>query len=253
MYWFFITFIVQPFYNFLVVLVDYITNDLGLAIIIFTVLFRFIIFPLSKNQIKTQIKLKEIQEPLKLLKEKYKNDNSKMAQEMMRLYKENNIKPFSGLLVVFIQLPLLFGFYYIFTKTGLPQINIDLIYTFIKSPAFIDTNFFGIELTTKSFLLAGLGGITQYIQMKILLSNNLNNKPQKEKSSLEDIMENVQKQMSYTMPVLIGFISYSLGSIVALYFVTSNIFSIFQETYLKKTIRNKHKQDNKENQIIQSN
>jgi YidC/Oxa1 family membrane protein insertase len=66
----FINLIVRPFYNALIFLVDFITNDLGLAIIILTIIFRFIIFPLSKSQIKTQIKMKDIQKPLKELKKK---------------------------------------------------------------------------------------------------------------------------------------------------------------------------------------
>jgi YidC/Oxa1 family membrane protein insertase len=233
----FISSIVKPFYNALIFLVDFITNDLGLAIIILTIVFRFIIFPLSKNQIKTQIKMKDIQKPLKELKEKYKDNPQVMAQKMMELYKEHDIKPFSGILLMFIQLPLLFGFYYMFLRAGLPQVNPDLIYSFIPTPENIDTIFLGIELTTKSIILALIASVTQYFQARLLLPKKDDNKP--ESGSIEEIMQGVQTQMVYVIPIIILFVSYSFGAIIALYFVTSNIFSIIQEYYLKKTIKDK--------------
>jgi len=238
----FISLIVRPFYNALIFLVDFITSDLGLAVIILTVIFRFIIFPLSKSQIKTQIKMRDIQEPLKEIKKEYKNNPQEMGKKMMELYKDNEIKPFAGFLLLFIQLPLLFGFYYMFLRAGLPEINIDLIYSFIPYPDIIDTNFFGINLTSKSVLLAMLASTTQYFQLKFLLPNNDPNK-NPDKGSIEDVMQGVQKQMVYVMPVIMLFISYSFGAIIALYFVTSNIFSIAQEFYIKKTIRDKEEDE----------
>jgi len=234
----FITLIVKPFYNALIFLVDFITSDLGLAVVILTIVFRFIIFPLSKSQIKTQIKMKDIQEPLKKIKAENKNNPQVMAQKMMDLYKENDVKPLSGILLLFIQLPLLFGFYYMFLKAGLPAINMELLYSFIPSPTLIDTSFFGIELTQKSVILALLASITQYFQAKLLLPNKDEKGP--EKGSMEDMMRGVQTQMVYVIPIIMLFISYNFGAIIALYFVTSNIFSIIQEYYLKKTIKNKN-------------
>jgi len=238
----FISLIVRPFYNALIFLVDFITSDLGFAVIILTIIFRFIIFPLSKSQIKTQIKMKDIQEPLKDIKKEYKDNPQEMGKKMMKLYKDNEIKPFAGFLLLFIQLPLLFGFYYMFLRAGLPEINIDLIYSFIPYPEIIDTSFFGINLTSKSVILAILASVTQYFQLKFLLTNN-DPKKNPDKGSIEDVMQGVQKQMVYVMPVIMLFISYSFGAIIALYFVTSNVFSIAQEFYVKKTIKEKDKKE----------
>ena len=244
----FINLIVRPFYNSLIFLVDFITDDLGLAIIILTILFRFIIFPLSKSQIKTQIKMKDIQKPLKELKKKYKDKPQEMGKKMMELYKENDIKPLAGFLLLFIQLPLLFGFYYVFIRAGLPEINVNFIYSFIPYPEVVDVNFFGIVLTSKSIILAILASVTQYFQLKLLIpKKDSENAP--EKGSMEDVMQGVQTQMVYVMPIIMLFISYSFGAIVALYFVTSNVFSIAQEYYIKKTIRDK-KQGNKNDNLV---
>ena len=95
--------------------------------------------------------------------------------------------------------------------------------------------FFGVELTSKSVILALLASITQFFQAKLLLPKNTKNKP--EKGSMEEIMQNVQTQMVYFIPIIILFVSYTFGAIIALYFITSNIFSIIQEYYLKKTIK----------------
>ena len=245
----FLTIIVRPFYNSLIFLVDFITSDLGLAIVILTVVFRLIIFPLSKSQIKTQIKMRDIQEPLKELKKKYKDNPQEMAQKMMILYKENEIKPFSGFLLLFIQLPLLFGFYYMFLRAGLPEINTELIYSFVPYPNIIDTNFFGINLTQQSVILALLASITQYFQAKLLIPKEDKNNPV-EKDSIEYVMQNVQKQMVYVLPIIMLFISYTFGSIVALYIVTSNIFSIIQEFYIKKTIKDKKVGENQKEIVL---
>ncbi len=239
----FINIVVRPFYNSLIFLVDFLTNNLGVAIIILTILFRFVIFPLSKSQIKTQIKMKDIQGPMKELKKKYKDNPQEMAQQTMKLYRENDIKPFAGILMLFIQLPLLFGFYYMFIKAGLPNINPDLIYSFIPYPESVNTFFLGIDLTSKSVLLAILVGLTQYIQTKLLLSSS-QKEEKPEEGSMEDIMKKVQTQMVYVLPVIILFVSYTFGAIVALYLLTSNVFSIFQEYYLKKTIKKVVKQPN---------
>ena len=88
---FFNTILVKPLYNALIFLVDFLPySDIGIAVILLTIAVRFIIFPISRNAIKSQIKMKEIQKPLKEIQEKYKDDKQKMSLEMMNLYRENN-------------------------------------------------------------------------------------------------------------------------------------------------------------------
>ncbi len=232
-------FIVEPLYNALVFILNIIPfGDLGLAIIILTVIVRAILFPISRNAIRSQIKMKEIAPKVKEIQDKYKDDRQMMATEMMRVYRENNIKPFASILLILIQLPIIFALYFVFMREGLPNINTDILYSFISVPASVNVVFLGfITLTAKSYLLAFTAAFSQLIQAHIMVANN---KPtgtaeagSKEKM-MEDIMKGMNVQMKYVLPVIMFFISAQLGALLALYFTTSNIFSIGQELYLKR-------------------
>lgn len=246
----FVNVIVQPFYNALIFLMDFITPDLGLAIIILTILFRLVLFPLYRSQIRTQIKMQQLQGPLKKIQEKYKKDPQVLGQKMMELYKKHKLNPLSGFFILLIQLPLMIGFYSVFLSSGLPEVNNELIYSFMPRPDNINHNFLGfIDLTKSSALMAILVSLTQYYQIKILVAktNRAKEKQNKENESnseiadnvkkespMEEAMKNVQKQMAYTMPIIMLFIAYTFGSIVAMYFLVGNIFSIGQELYIRK-------------------
>jgi YidC/Oxa1 family membrane protein insertase len=236
------TFLVEPMYNFLVFLLDVVPfSDLGVAVIILTVVVRTIIFPISKNAIRSQIKMKQIQEPLKEIQTKYKDDQQTMAKEMMKLYKDNNVKPFSSMLLIIIQLPIIFALYFVFLRGGLPEINNEMLYSFINIPSHINPKLLGlIDITSKSLILAAFAGITQLIQTNIMFKKNeiLNGKKKEsaEPSIMDDMMKSMQVQMKYVLPVIMGVIAYTTGALIALYFTVSNIFSIFQEIYIKNKL-----------------
>ena len=236
----FSTLIVNPLYNILILLVNFLTTDFGISVIVMTIVIRLFLFPLSKSQIQTQLKFKQVQEPLVELKKKYKDKPDVMAKKMMELYKEYNIKPMAGFFLLLIQFPILIGLYYVFLRSGLPKVNPDILYSFVSQPEWINTRFIGLfELTNKSALLAGLAGITQWVQLKLLMGEKDEKKETSKKpaNQMGDMMKNFQKQMTFIMPIMITFISYSFGSVIALYLLTSNIFSIGQEFYIRKTIK----------------
>ncbi len=232
-------FIVEPLYNALVFILNIIPfGDLGLAIIILTVIVRAILFPISRNAIRSQIKMKEISPKVKEIQDKYKNDRQIMATEMMKVYRENNIKPFSSILLILIQLPIIFALYFVFMREGLPNINTDILYSFISVPATVNVVFLGfITLTAKSYLLAFTAAMSQLIQAHIMVANNKptgNAEAGSKEKMMEDIMKGMNVQMKYVLPVIMFFISTQLGALLALYFTTSNLFSIGQELYLKR-------------------
>ena len=86
-------------------------HNYGLAIILFSILLKLILLPLSIKQQKTMKKTAKIQEKVKEIQDKYKNDQNKMNQEMMDLYKKEKLNPFSGCLTSIIQIILLFAMF----------------------------------------------------------------------------------------------------------------------------------------------
>ena len=86
-------------------------NNYGVALIIFTVLVKLILLPLSAKQQKSMVKMQQVQPKLKELQDKYKNDPQKLQQEQMKLYKEHNVSPAGGCLPTLIQMPILLCLY----------------------------------------------------------------------------------------------------------------------------------------------
>ncbi len=232
-------FFYDPIYNGLIFLMSsYSWIDLGVAVILITVLIKLILFPLTKISIKTQIKIKEIEPQMEEIKKKYKDNREELTKQTMELYSKNNINPFASFFLILVQLPILFALYFVFLKGGLPTVNFDLLYSFIEAPKQIDhVMFLGlIDMTEKSFLLAVLAGVSQFFQIKLVMPK-LKEKSDKD-SMKDDLVRNMQLQMKYILPVFIFFLAYGLLSVVALYWTTSNLFMIGQELYVRKTIKN---------------
>src|SRR3990167_1487616 len=122
------TFFFDPLYNILVVLFRVLPwADAGIIVIILTILVRFIIYPLSRKAILTQVKMAEIGPELAKIKEKYKNKTEEQAKQTLALYKEKGVNPFSGILVIIIQIPIIFALYQIFIH--FPEVNSTILYS----------------------------------------------------------------------------------------------------------------------------
>ena len=100
-------------FGYLLQFVYNIVNNYGLAIILFTIVIKIILLPLSIKQQRTLKKSNELQEKMKVIQFKYKNDPEKMNQEIMNLYKTENMSPFSGCLTAIVQLLLLLSIFYL--------------------------------------------------------------------------------------------------------------------------------------------
>lgn len=235
------TFIYEPFYNGFIFLIKYIpAHDAGLAVIILTILVKLVLFPTALKSIQTQIKMRNIEPRINEIKEKFKDDKAKQATLVMEIYKKENINPLSSFLMLFIQIPVILGLYLMFSREGLLTVNTDLLYVFNTAPASINMIFLGIlDISKKSIILAVLAGISQFIQAYLLTP------PIKEKqgptSMKDDLAKNMNLQMKYVFPVLIAFLASRSPAAVALYWTTSNVFSILQELYVRKTSK---KQEN---------
>jgi YidC/Oxa1 family membrane protein insertase len=229
----------DPVYNGLVFFIDIIPGgDVGLAIIATVSVVKLILFPLSLKAVKTQKLMKELEPKLKAIKAEFKDKREEQAKAMMEVYKEAGMNPFASILLIFIQLPFVIALYLAVSKGGgvlLPQINTEILYSFIPNPAIASMNFLGqIDITGKSLPLALLAGITQFITMYFAmpaLPPKVEGAPADFK---DDFMRNMQLQMKYVMPIMIIFIAYTFSAAIALYFVVSNVVTLIQEIFVRK-------------------
>ncbi len=232
------TIITTPLYNGLIGLMQVFPwADLGLAVIFFTILVRLILFPLAQASLRTQMVVQKVQPEIDALREKYKDNSAEQAKMMMELYRREKINPFASIFFLGIQIPIIFGLYFMFLRSGLPVINPDFLYSFISPDVHINTIFLGfIDVTVKSIPIAILAGLSQFIQVRLMKTPQTQGK---EGSFGADFMKGMQFQMKYIFPVIIIFIASALPASIALYWTTSNIFSIAQEAYIRKRLAEK--------------
>ena len=232
------TFFYNPLYNGLVFLIDVLPAwvDVGIAIVIFTVLVKLILYPLSKAAIKSQIAMKELQPKMGEIKRKY-SDKTQQSMETMKLYKEAGVNPFSGIFVLIIQIPIILALYKIFLSGGLPNISADLLYSFVNVPETINMHFLGIDLIKKSLILALLAGISQYFQIKFSIPEIKKTFANVGSASFsDDLTRMMSVQMKYVLPVVVFFASYGVNAAIAIYWTTSNLFAIGQELVVRRKL-----------------
>ena len=227
------TLIFQPFYNGFIFLMNLFPFfDAGVIIIIFTIIIKIIILPLSIKASKAQIEMKKTEKDLAVIKEKHKDDKNEQTKKIMEYYKEKGINPLAGIFILIIQLPILIGLYQVFIKSGLPEINKILLYSFVGVPVSVNMVFLGlIDISSKNIWLAVIAGVTTYFQIHHTTKTQ-NSQVGTDKQS--EFAAAMATQMKYVFPVLMTFISYSVSSAIAIYFITSNLFAIAQEIYIKK-------------------
>jgi len=168
--------IFKPLLNFLIFVLNILPgNDLGLSIIVVTILIRLVFYPLSYKALRSQKKLIDLQPKLKQLQEKYKHDKAKQTQAVMGFYKEHNVNPFTGCIPFIIQIPVLLGLYRVFLMQLTPETLTPNLYHFIPQPEHINFIFLGvINLAFPSPVLAVLAGFSQYLYSRVMFSQKKN-------------------------------------------------------------------------------
>ncbi len=218
----------QPLFNLLILLYLYLPGrDFGVAIISLTFLVRLFLYPLTAKAIKSQKIIAELQPKVQALQEKLKDDKEKQVRAIMDLYRQEKISPFSGIYPLLIQLPILIALYRLFQE-GVHQGQITLLYSFVSPPDAIRTIFLGVmDLSQPSLVMALLGGITQYFQAKMII-------PPKTNKNSKDFSQRLQKQMVFFLPIFTLLILFKLPAALGLYWVSNNVFSIFQQYLVYK-------------------
>ena len=264
---FFNTFFYEPLYNGLIFLVSVIPGaDIGIAVVLLTLIVKGALFPFTHKGIQTQSKLRTLEPDIKDLKEKHSKDKQEQARQVMELYRKHGVSPFSGCLTVLVQLPVIFALYWVFWKglsfdpallNELPYIpghintallNHDILYSFVHMPEFVKTHFLGfIDMTGKSILLALLAGVSQYFQIKLSMPDVGKLSLKSTGSLKDDLVQSMKFQMRYILPIFVSVFAYTISAAVALYWVTSNAFSIVQELLVKRkaeALQSELKRDN---------
>ncbi len=234
---FFHTYLYVPIYNLLIFFVGIVPNgDVGIAVIVVTIVVKIIITPFSISAVKTQRRMKFLEPQMKVIKEKYKDNKEKQALETLALYKNNGVKPFSSIFASFLQLPVIISLYLVFSHEHLVAPNVSIIYSFISFPAHISPLFLGLFSTTgHTIILTGIAVIAQFLQAYLTIPV-----PEKPENGVatgaEEFSRALSLQSRFILPVIIGVVAYASGAL-ALYFITSSIIGIIQEYYVRYELR----------------
>jgi len=234
------TFIQSPMVNILLYIYTFLFHNFGLAIIIFTLLIRLLTYPLTASQLKGQKKMQELTSSKKYqeIQKKYKDDREKLAQEQMKLYQEMGINPLGSCLPLIIQFPIMIGLYQSISlamaSAPIQLLNLKAdLYSIIPAAKLIplNSNFLWLNLglpeVATTALRIGAYGIP-ILTIIVVVTTYLQSKLMTPAGSPGDQGAQMAKSMNLTMPLLMGFIAYSLSSGLALYFIISNLLGILQ-------------------------
>jgi YidC/Oxa1 family membrane protein insertase len=236
------TIILSPMVNVLIWIYNFFFHNFGLAIIIFTIVIRLITYPLTAQQLKSQKKMQELNNSKKWqdIQKKYKDDKQKLSQEQMKIYQEMGINPLGSCLPLLIQFPIMIGLYQSITlamaSAPIQLLNLSRsIYSFIPASQLIplNSNFLWMNLglpeisSPHALVIFGFAVpimtiivvVTTYLQSKLMTPPP---------SNPGDQGAQMSKMMNLYMPILMGWIAYSLASGLALYFIISNILGVAQ-------------------------
>lgn len=207
-------------------------RDLGLAIIFVTLAIRLVLYPFFHSGAKQQMLMQRIQPHVKKIQEQHKDDREKQAQALMALYKEHGVNPFSSILLLLIQLPILIALYRIILYEMAGKAALVGLYKFVPAPQMINSMFLGfINLQAKNVWIVLLAAAAQFMQARLAIWRN----PAGQGAPSQ--AQKLASQMSFIAPVITLIIFYSLPAAVALYWLTSSVFSVIQQAIVNKHLR----------------
>ena len=198
-------------------------GNFGVAIILLTVIIRGLMFPIAQKQFASMAQMKAVQPKMKEIQERFKDDKQRQQQEIMKLYKDEKVNPLAGCLPLLLQIPIFFALYKVLVLAI--EMRHEPFVLWIKDlsapdPAHI-LNLFGmLPYDVPGFLAIGplaiLLGITMWLTFKLNPS----------------AMDPVQQQMFAIMPWILMFVMAPFAAGLLLYWVTSNLLTLAQQSYL---------------------
>ncbi|KKS82538.1 MAG: Sporulation associated-membrane protein [Candidatus Wolfebacteria bacterium GW2011_GWC1_43_10] len=236
-------FLYRPLLNLLFLIYNNIWADLGVAIILLTIIIRLILLPLFYKSAKDQTIIQKITPRIKEIQKNHKDNKEKQVREIMAVYKEHKVNPLSGFLLMLIQLPILIALYRVFWK-GLSSDIFKLLYPFVGVPENISHSFLGlVDLNQKSLAIVIIAALAQYFQSKLLMSVGKKNSKSVGNEGAAAVAEKISRQMVFLGPVLTFVILYSLPSAVGIYWLTTSVFSVIQQIVINKRLGKRNERD----------
>jgi YidC/Oxa1 family membrane protein insertase len=230
----------RPLLNLLFLIYNLTIADLGVAIIVLTIIIRLLLLPLFYKSAKDQTIIQKITPRIKELQKIYKEDKEKQVQEILKVYKDHKVNPFSGFLILLIQIPILIALYRVFVL-GFSADTLSGLYSFVSPPQSIHTTFLGlIDLNNKNILIVIIAAIFQYLQSRLMLSisKQKNNSSSDSQDKMADMAQRISRNMVLISPLLTVLILYPLPAAVGLYWLTTSAFSFVQQLFINKKISN---------------
>lgn len=231
-------FLYRPLLNILVLLYNSVAlKDLGVAIILLTLLIRLVLYPLFKKSLRHQAVMRRIQPHVKRIQKEHKENREEQAKQLLALYKEHKINPFSSFFLLLAQLPVLIALYRVFLKGISSDTFVDL-YSWVKAPTEVSHFSFGlINLGEPLIIIVVLAAIAQYIQARMStkqLAQNAGGDP------AQEMAVRMGKQIAFLGPVLTLVFLVKLPSAIGIYWLTTSVFTIIQQILINKSLNNEH-------------
>ena len=231
----FITILVQPIYNCFIFILSIVPGgDIGVSIIILTLLVRLVFYPVFASSIRTQMAMQAVQPEIAEINEHYKDDAMERSRRTAELFKKHRIRPLMFAAASIVQIAFFIGLSYAFFRLGLPKIRTDLLYPFVHAPAVVNQHFLGFFdlAATHHIILTVIVVVLQFFVIKLSLSRTsvaANATPQQKSA------QQMQKQMMlYLFPAVMAFVAYSFPGAVGIYLAATNGVSLLQEWYIRR-------------------
>ena len=212
------------------------TKNFGIAILLLTILVKLILYPSTKKSFISMAKMRQIQPEMMRLQERYKNDKLTFSLKMQELYKNNNISPFSGILILFIQIPIFFALYKVFTVTI--EMRQAPFFGYLKDLSVMDPtsifNLFGLlpfQVKAGLGLLPCLMALTMWMQQK--MNDKMNNSTNNQQGG--EFAKSMTSSMKW-MPIIMLVMFSSLPSGLILYWIYNNIITMIQQYLINRKI-----------------
>ncbi len=241
----------RPLFNALIALYEVLPGrDLGLAIVLLTVLVRLVLSPLLLRQFRSQRALVALQPKMAEIRSKTK-DKAEQSRRLLALYKDHGVNPASGCLPALVQLPVLWAMFTVL-RQGLEPTALSALYGFVPPPGKVDPVAFGImnlaqpafqrdggtlSIAWSAVALAVATGLVTYWQMRLTPTARPEHSAADDKTSAEQVAHRMSRQMMFLMPLMTTYFGLVFPVGLSLYWFISTFVAVVQQRYVYGRLR----------------